>query len=128
MLHLSQTRKYNKQKALGLKVCARDELHYKKGFYLFGVFCLFVCFCFCFQKIVQSWGLKCNQISCNRSQRSSLLYRIEIKPSDKCSGIETHEHKQGVKGCVDHDISNLFLETLLSPGEFLASPVMSPVL
>ena len=29
----------------------------------------------------------------------SLLYRIEIKPSDKCSGIETHEHKQGVKGC-----------------------------
>ena len=101
MLHLSQTRKYSKQKALGLKVCGRDELHYKKGFYLFGVFCLFVCFCFCFcfQNIVQSWGLKCNQISCNRSQWSSLLYRIEIKPSDKCSGIETHEHVQGVKGC-----------------------------
>ena len=61
MLHLSQTRKYSKQKALGLKVCARDELHYKKGFSLFVWGFLFVClflFLFLFSEYSTILGFK----------------------------------------------------------------------
>ena len=61
-----QTRKCNKQKVLGLKFCARADIHNKK-------FWVFLVLYFLASSTILS--LQCNQISCNKSQQCSLNHR-----------------------------------------------------